>query len=169
MEALDLTGFASALLSVEGEPERVLEIGCGEGDATLFLAREYPRSRVRGIDASEGAVRAAAARVGLDPEGRIAFKPGRPGELPFPDQHFDLVVQRDGRLAPTELARVSRPDGWLIVPTAIRASGRFGIPRPAASALEARGFRPVERLGAAAGGEFRVMRMSGHGSSQPRE
>jgi ubiquinone/menaquinone biosynthesis C-methylase UbiE len=165
LDAPDLTGFARALLAIEGEPERALEIGCGEGDATLFIAREYPRARVRGIDASEDAVRAAAARIGLDPEGRIAFKPGRPSDLPFPDHHFDLVVQRSGRLAAGELARVSRPGGWLIVPTTIRASGPLGVPRPAARALGARGFKPAD----AVGGDFRVMRMSGRGSSQLRE
>ena len=35
------------------------------------------------------------ARVGLDPEGRVAFKVGAPRGLPFPDDHFDLVVLLD--------------------------------------------------------------------------
>jgi len=156
MEAPDLTGFARALLDVEGEPERVLEIGCGEGDATLFLAREYPRARVRGLDPSEAAVRAATDRVGLDPEGRVAFKIGDPRALPFPADHFDLVVQRHGRLDPAEIARVTRPAGSLIVPADARAGAPLGFSRGAMRPLLARGF-----VASPSGdGEFLLMRLA---------
>jgi ubiquinone/menaquinone biosynthesis C-methylase UbiE len=109
-----LTALAAAVLYVPA-PERALEIGCGEGDGVLFLAREFPSARVRGVDASEDAIRAAVARVGLDPEGRVAFKPGDPRKLPFPDDFFDLIVQAGGRLRPAETARVLRPGGHLIL------------------------------------------------------
>jgi SAM-dependent methyltransferase len=55
------------------------------------------------------------ARIGLDPEGRVAFKDGHPGSLPYPDGHFDLAVQLRGRLRPREVARVLRGDGHLVV------------------------------------------------------
>lgn len=157
MEAPELTGFARALLAVEREPERVLEVECGTGDATLFLAREYPHARVRGADSDEGAVREAASRVGLDPEGRVAFKPGGAAALPFPDDHFDLVTQRRGRLAPAELARVTRPGGLLLVRSDARANGPFGFPRPAPRALRRLGFEPLP----GEPGDFLLMRLSG--------
>ena len=75
----------------------------------LFLAREFPSARVRGIDPSAERVRAASARVGLDPEGRVAFKQSKPRRLPFPDDFFDLVVIFEGRPAAGEIARVMRP------------------------------------------------------------
>jgi ubiquinone/menaquinone biosynthesis C-methylase UbiE len=109
-----LTTLAAAVLALPEPPERVLEIGCGEGDATLFLAREFPSARVRGVDPSQAAVRAAVARVGLDPEGRVAFKAGDHRALPYPDDLFDLVVRDAGPLRAAEVARVLRPGGHLI-------------------------------------------------------
>ncbi|HMI80174.1 MAG TPA: class I SAM-dependent methyltransferase, partial [Solirubrobacterales bacterium] len=78
-----LTPLAAAVLHV-GDPERILQVECGDGEGALFLAREFPSARVRGVDRSAAAVRRAAGRVGLDPEGRIAFKQGAPRDLPFP-------------------------------------------------------------------------------------
>jgi SAM-dependent methyltransferase len=93
----------------------VLEIECRDGEGVFFLAREYPAARLRGVDASPEAIEAAVARIGLDPEGRVAFKRGDARRLPYPDGFFDLVAQRQGRLHPGEIARVLRPDGHLVL------------------------------------------------------
>jgi ubiquinone/menaquinone biosynthesis C-methylase UbiE len=100
---------------VPRRPERVLAIAADGGEAALFLAREFPAARVRGVDSSAARVRAATERVGLDPEGRVAFKQGRASALPFPDGFFDLVAQLDGRPAAAELARVLAPGGHLVL------------------------------------------------------
>jgi ubiquinone/menaquinone biosynthesis C-methylase UbiE len=107
-----LTPLAAAVLHV-GEPERILQIECGAGDGALFLAREFPSARVRGVDRSEEAIRSATARVGLDPEGRVAFKQGNPRAFPFPDDQFDLLAALDAYPAAAEAARVLRPGGFL--------------------------------------------------------
>lgn len=104
-------------------PERILAIAADEGEAALFLAREFPAARVRGLDRSRRRVRAAAERIGLDPEGRVAFKAGTAGSLPYPDAFFDLVAQVDGRPNAAELARVLRPGGHLILARTRRPRG----------------------------------------------
>jgi SAM-dependent methyltransferase len=159
LRAPPLTPLATAVLRVDRDPERVLAIAADEGEAALFLAREFPAARVRGVDRSARRVRAAAARAGLDPEGRIAFKQGKPGSLPFPDAFFDLVAQLDGRPAPAELARVLRPGGYLVL-TRPRRGGSLRLPGPAATSarLARHGF---ELLGEeqAGDGSFSVGRL----------
>src|SRR3954462_6802640 len=123
MPAPPLTPLATAVLHV-GNPERILQVECGEGDGALFLAREFPSARIRGVDSSAEAARRAGARVGLDPEGRIAFKQGSPRSLPFPADHFDLLAAVDASPAVAEAARVLRPGGFL----ALAATGTRGVP-----------------------------------------
>jgi ubiquinone/menaquinone biosynthesis C-methylase UbiE len=101
----------------------VLVIGCGNGDAVLFFSREFPRARVRGVDPSEKLIREATARVGLDPEGRVAFEVGKAAALPYPDDLFDLVAQMDSRPSVAEIARVLRPGGHLILARSRRPRG----------------------------------------------
>jgi ubiquinone/menaquinone biosynthesis C-methylase UbiE len=154
-----LTPLAAAVLHV-GSPERVLQVACGDGDAALFLAREFPAARVRGIDADADLVHAATARVGLDPEGRVAFKVGGPRRIPFPDDHFDLVAVLDARPKAAELARVLRPGGHLILAATEGSSRGRGLGAwRLARALPARGFETVaaERAGR---GSFTVARLS---------
>lgn len=138
-----LTPLAAAVLHV-GDPERILEVECGEGDAALFLAREFPSARVRAVDRSAEAVRGAAARVGLDPEGRIAFKQGAPRSLPFPADHFDLVAAVDARPAPAEAARVLRTGGFLVLAEARGTGAPSGVGGGLLKwRLARRGFEPI--------------------------
>ncbi len=152
-----LTPLAAAALRIAPAPERILEIECGDGDGALFLAREFPAARVRGVDRSEQNVRAATARVGLDPEGRVAFKRGRSRRLPYPDDFFDLVAQLDGRPLAAEIARVLRPGGHLIL---VRSEAGPAGDRFQRWRLRRRGIEPVESA-AAGDGSFSVGRLRG--------
>ena len=91
-----LTPLAAAVL-------RSAAAGAGaRGRVRRGRRRPLPRPRVPGGPGPRGRQlrgggSAATARIGLDPEGRVAFKAGRPRSLPFPDDLFDLVAQLDGR------------------------------------------------------------------------
>jgi SAM-dependent methyltransferase len=159
MSSPPLTPLAAAALRIEPAPERVLEVECGEGDGALFLAREFPAARVRGVDRSASRARAATGRVGLDPEGRVAFKQGRPRSLPYPSAFFDLVVAVDHRPAVAEVVRVLSPGGHLILASSsgdmvfAGAGGRFLLRR-----LERRGIELLESA-EAGDGSFSVCRL----------
>jgi ubiquinone/menaquinone biosynthesis C-methylase UbiE len=160
MATPSLIPLAAAVLRVAPPPERALEVECGDGDGALFLAREFPAARVRGVDRSAERVRAAMARIGLDPEGRIAFKVGRPRSLPYPDDFFDLVVQGQGRPALAEIARVLRPGGHLILTRPRRPGSGGPGARVRRWRLARLGFETFETA-AAGDGRFSVERLRG--------
>lgn|GEM_PF-490437 len=158
LPAPPLTPLATAVLHVPA-PERALVVNCGDGEAALFLAREFPAARIRGADPAEQNVRAASARVGLDPEGRVAFKRGSPRSLPYPNGFFDLVAQQDQGPAAAELARVLRPGGHLIL-TSSRLARALRRPRERLrlARLARHGFVAV-RAERAGDGNFLVARL----------
>jgi phosphoethanolamine N-methyltransferase len=108
LEGLDLSG------------REVLDIGCGSGGITLYLAGRHGAARVVGFDVErpviEHARRRAAARGLRD---RVDFVHGAPGPLPFPDENFDVVFSKDALLHVPDkdalfrdIIRVLRPGGW---------------------------------------------------------
>src|SRR5215211_1482676 len=87
-----LAPLAAALLHVKPAPERALEVGTGTGEGALLIAREFPQASVRGVDMSDEMIGAARAKVGLDPQGRVAFTVADAAELPYEDESLDLVA-----------------------------------------------------------------------------
>jgi ubiquinone/menaquinone biosynthesis C-methylase UbiE len=158
-----LAALAAGALHVRSAPERVLDIGCGTGEGTLFLAREFPQARVRGLDISEEMVRRARGKVGLEPEGRVAFKVGDAADLPWPEDSFDLVCQLNMPVFFDEIARVLRPGGSVIVASSWGARTPFYTPEKLLRwKLLQHGIEPVE-AGAAAEGTYYVGRLSDPG------
>lgn len=66
--------------------ERVLDIGCGEGNHLLLFSKLG--LDITGVDASPYMIDRARKRLGP----RCTFKKGRAEELPFDDNEFDLAV-----------------------------------------------------------------------------
>ena len=72
--------------------DKVLEIGCGTGSLTLVAKEQAGLSgEVTGIDIAPEMVAVAsrkAARKGTD----VSFQEGSIENIPFPDNHFDVVM-----------------------------------------------------------------------------
>jgi ubiquinone/menaquinone biosynthesis C-methylase UbiE len=153
-----LTALAAALMRIEPAPERALELGTGTGAGALLIAREFPSARVRGVDISEEMIRVARGRIGLDPEGRVAFRVADAADLPYEDDSFDLVAQLNMPPFFAETARVLRPGGHVIVATSNGPRIPFYTP---ARALE-RGFRrhglELRESGEAGEGTYVILR-----------
>jgi SAM-dependent methyltransferase len=131
-----LAPLSAAALHVS-EPERVLDVGTGSGAGALLLAREFPRASVRGVDISAEMIRSAQQKIGLDPEGRVAFRVADAASLPFGDESFDLVAQLNMPPFFTEIGRVLRPGGHVIVASSWGSDTPFFTP----DAVLERGFR----------------------------
>ncbi len=92
---------------------------------------------MRGIDLSEAMIAKAKAKVGLDPEGRVAFRLADASDLPYDEDSFDLVTHLNMPPFFAQVARVLRPGGHVIVAASYGSATPFYTP---ASVLE-RGFR----------------------------
>lgn len=113
---LDAKVLRRVLTSLEAG--HVVELGCGTGKNTAWLAERYPR--VTALDLSEAMLDKARARV---PHGHVAFlRHDLRDPLPLDDASaelatFDLVLEHIETTAPlfVEAARVLRPGGRLFL------------------------------------------------------
>ncbi len=121
----------------------VLEIGFGPGHALQMLARSRPLGLVAGIDHSELMVARARRRLRADRgDAALDLRVGDAGDLPFPDERFDVVfavnsfhLWPDKERALAEMAGVLKPGGDLMLSIRdFRAEGRF---EPAGKGAEA--------------------------------
>ena len=99
---------------------RILDLGCGGGNNTLFLAQSG--FDFRAVDAAPEAVRLTKERLRLDPDDDRVVA-GDFVDLPFADAEFDAVVDRaslccnlmpDLNRAIGEIGRVLEPGGRFI-------------------------------------------------------
>lgn len=101
-----------------GPGQRVLDVGCGTGAATLAAADRVGRGgAVVGLDASPEMLAVARRK-----DAAVDWREGRAEALPFPDGSFDAVVSQfammffaDAPAAVREMLRVLRPGGRLVV------------------------------------------------------
>jgi len=98
---------------------RVLDIGCGDGNLAVALARRG--AKVVGLDASQPMLDAARTRA-FEQRADVALCLGLAESLPFADQSFDVVVAvtilcfvADAEHTFAEIERVLRPGGRLVI------------------------------------------------------
>ena len=104
-------------LEIKRPVKRVLDLGCGNGRHAIYFAREGMEAC--GIYISSTAIEWAqdwARRENLE----VDFRVGNIAQLPYPDQHFDVVVSHgvldhismdDAKQAVAEVARVLTTGG----------------------------------------------------------
>ncbi len=100
--------------------DRVLDVACGTGIVSRCAATRLDTDGVVvGLDVNEGMLEVASSAVtGVQP--RIEWRRGDATELPFPDEHFDVVCCQqalqffeDPAVALDEMCRVLEPGGRL--------------------------------------------------------
>jgi SAM-dependent methyltransferase len=109
--------------------ERALDVGCGTGVITEEMAARC-KGQIIGVDVD--AMMVECAQVKGD---RAEYRVGDAHQLDFPDSHFDVVACHfllmwvsDPLLAVREMARVTRPDGSVLVCAEPDYGGRIDYP-----------------------------------------
>lgn len=160
---LRVTGLADVL--EEPTERRLLDVGCGGGQAAIMLQERYPHLHLTGIDLSDFMIERAkgnAARRGH----AIQFDVADAQSLPYPDAIFDMVYSfgsakhwPDPEQGFSECWRVLMPGGHLLVSDASADATTeeienfyaiAGFPelykKPVAAMLQRRMFRPAQPL-----------------------
>lgn len=70
---------------------RILEIGCGRGDFSLYLSQRYPNATVIGTDFSSYAVELANSKIQPGTK-NLKFKAENAENLNFENERFDMVI-----------------------------------------------------------------------------
>ena len=110
---------ADVALAAVPLPLRVLDIGCDDGALVRELVVRLPNVlEITGVDPDERRIEDARQAT----EGFPRFRQAYPEHLPFPDEHFDLVVTAlsyagwvDQVRGLQEVARVLKPAGALVL------------------------------------------------------
>ncbi|WP_405135985.1 class I SAM-dependent methyltransferase [Nocardia sp. NBC_01388] len=117
-------GFNAPLLAAAGigDTDRVLDIGCGNGQLTRLAARRAPAGSATGVDLSGPMLGRARERAESEGVHNVSFEQGDAQVVPFPSAAFDVAMSRFGIMffadpvvAFGNIARALRPGGRLAV------------------------------------------------------
>ncbi|MDP4501783.1 class I SAM-dependent methyltransferase [Nonomuraea turcica] len=116
------SGFNDLLLDAAGigERDRVLDIGCGNGQVTRLAARRARLGHALGVDLSMPMLATARGLAAAEDISNVTFEQGDVQVHPFPDAGLDVAMSRfavmffaDPIAAFTNVHRALRPGGRL--------------------------------------------------------
>lgn len=76
---------------IQGQPRRILDLGCGTGTQTLMLKKTFPDRAVMGLDLSPYMLVMAHQKAHQE-NLNIQWRHGRGEQTGFPDASFDLIT-----------------------------------------------------------------------------
>ncbi len=119
-----VSGFTARLADGAriAEDERVLDIGCGNGETTRDAARAATRGRVVGIDLSGAMLARARSTAAAEGVTNIEFVRGDAQVYPFARGSFDVAVSRFGSMFFSDPVAA-----FTNVAAAIRSGGRLAL------------------------------------------
>ena len=106
------------------EGKRVLDVGCGNGETVLKIAKEVgPNGKAVGIDFSpEGIANAKKKSIEFGLDKVTEFRVADAEKLPFEDNYFDVVISEcvvcltpNKQKTLNEKARVLNPEGKIVM------------------------------------------------------
>jgi SAM-dependent methyltransferase len=119
--------------------ERVLDLGCGSGNAAL-LAAEHS-GQVTGVDPASRLLEIARAQA-VGEGKKVTFLPGEAASLPVGDSAMDVILSvfalifvPDPGAAAAEMSRVLAPGGRIVLSAWIPAGAMFEMTSTAADAV----------------------------------
>lgn len=98
---------------ISADAETLLDIGCGEGYFTAGFSDALPQSQIYGIDIAKAGVRLAAKTAKEKPG--LAYCVASSFDLPLADDSMDVVTRIYAPSKDSELCRVIKPGGKLVI------------------------------------------------------
>ena len=116
-----LTQLYSDFLDIR-QRQKIVDVGCGLGDFTRFLARLSDRkAKVLGIDSNKKSIQVAIADTKKEGLSQVSYKIGDVYKLPLDDDYADLTCCRtlmshltEPLAAVKEMARVTKTNGSVV-------------------------------------------------------
>lgn len=112
------------LQEIQGNPEHILDLGCGTGTGTLMLCQQFPSAMITGLDLSPYMLVMAAHKAQKANINSIQWQRGLAEATPFASHSFDLItLSMVFHETPPEITadivaecdRILKPQGQLVI------------------------------------------------------
>lgn len=122
--------YLARILPPKTKTSYILDIGCGEGQTSFFLAKKYPKARVLGVDISSNKIDHCLRIARGSNFDNMSFEAKDFLKSTLEEEHFDLITCfevlehiEDYQRAISIMIKYLKPGGHLIIHTP--AAGRF--------------------------------------------